>query len=504
MIAPSRIYSQAMSLASLPRRAARVALRSSRGVSYRRQPRLADAISQPCTFDQVVSPEYQQWCERLGIRPLHHRKTWEWVYILQVLEQHDMLRPGRRGLGFGVGNEPIAAYAASRQVQVVATDLPMTEPRAEEWQATGEHSRQFEDLNPEGICPSDEFARNVSFREVDMRAVPDDLTAFDFNWSSCAMEHLGSLEAGVEFFERQIATLRPGGVGVHTTEYNVVPDGPTLENPLTVMYQRPHLEELTRAMRRRGHDMTITFALGDAARGCSCRPAAVHQHPHPHRDPRLHPHLVRTRGEARLTAALQDRAGLRPIILGYAWLDRRGEGGPRVLHCPDCGSPIQTLDLPCPVCLAQESADELKHAFSKTFENRTAYSYRPNEFITKLNLWLIEQRTLERLGTTIHLDRQGLVRGVTLHCTAGSGPAPAAFQFDRIPLTKGTLFPRKHQDLGQALNAWSDAHPHFQRLNSWVMSMNGRPVETWVLFAMPWADHDVDADRFGEPPRTNA
>jgi hypothetical protein len=258
-----------MSVVSMPGRAMRVVRRASRGVSYRRTPSLANPISQPCTFDQVCSPEYLRWCERLSIRPLHHRKTWEWVYILQVLEHHGMLRPGMRGLGFGVGNEPIAAYAASQHAQVVATDLPLSEPRAEEWQATGEHSRHFEDLNPQEICPPDDFARYVTFREVDMRAIPDDLTSFDFNWSSCAMEHLGSLEAGLEFFDRQIECLKPGGIGVHTTEYNVVPDGPTLTSPLTVMYQRAHLEELTYAIRRRGHKMTITLALGT-------RPEDVH------------------------------------------------------------------------------------------------------------------------------------------------------------------------------------------------------------------------------------
>jgi hypothetical protein len=167
-----------------------------------------------------------------------------------------------------------------------------------------------------------------------------------------------------------------------------------------------------------------------------------------------------------------------------------------VLRCPQCGSLLQTLDLPCPVCVAEVAPppDDLKHTFSKTFQNRTAYQYRPDAFVTTLNRWLMEQRTLERLGVNIHLDRQALVRGVTLDCTSGSEPATAAFQFARIPSAKGIVFARNHQDLGQALNAWVEMHPHFRRLNNWVMSMNGRPVETWLLYAMPRVVADAESD----------
>jgi SAM-dependent methyltransferase len=251
-----------VSLLTLPRRVAHRVRRSARGVSYRRPARLRNAISQPCTFDQIRSSEYRQWCDRLGIRPLHHRKTWEWVYILQVLENHGMLRPGRRGLGFGVGNEPIAAYAAGKSVDILATDLPANAPRAEEWRASGEHAEQLADLNASGLCDADAFRERASFRPVDMRDIPDDLRSFDFAWSSCAMEHLGSLDAGMEFLERQLSCLKPGGIGVHTTEYNVDPNGATLSDGLTVLYQRPQLEELVYAMRKRGHQMRITFRVG--------------------------------------------------------------------------------------------------------------------------------------------------------------------------------------------------------------------------------------------------
>ena len=43
-----------------------------------------------------------------------------------------------------------------------------------------------------------------------MNELPGDLAGFDFTWSSSAFEHLGSLEAGARFVERQMHCLRPG------------------------------------------------------------------------------------------------------------------------------------------------------------------------------------------------------------------------------------------------------------------------------------------------------
>ena len=41
---------------------------------------------------------------------------------------------------------------------------------------------------------------------------------FDFCWSICAFEHLGSIEQGLRFVERTGRLLKPGGVAVHTTD----------------------------------------------------------------------------------------------------------------------------------------------------------------------------------------------------------------------------------------------------------------------------------------------
>ena len=53
--------------------------------------------------------QYRYWTKAMRERPLFHRKQWEFVYIAQALFERRMLAPGRRGLAFGVGKEPLPA-----------------------------------------------------------------------------------------------------------------------------------------------------------------------------------------------------------------------------------------------------------------------------------------------------------------------------------------------------------------------------------------------------------
>jgi hypothetical protein len=254
--------SLAQPLTSLAQRLRRAGRRRLDGISYRKAPSFSHPISQACTYDQFQSPEYRRWRATLDISELAHRKEWEWCYILQALTEAGMAAPGRRGLGFGVGNEPLTAYLAGQGCTIVATDLPPEAGVAAGWTATNQHATGLDALNRGGLCPRDQFRARVTFAEVDMNAIPDDLTGFDFTWSSCAIEHLGDLEAGMHFLDRQLRCLVPGGVGVHTTEYNVSSDDATMASGHSVLYRRRDLEDLVRRMRSAGNEMHITFALG--------------------------------------------------------------------------------------------------------------------------------------------------------------------------------------------------------------------------------------------------
>ena len=184
--------------------------------------------SRICTQAQLQEPWFDAWCTALGERPRAHRKLWEHAYIARVLDAHGHLAPGQQGLGFGVGREPLTALFAGRGCSIVATDLAHDAEGARVWSNTGQHAGGLAGLSRPELCDTDAFEKLVTWRPVDMRALPDDLSGFDFCWSACSLEHLGTLEAGLAFVEGSMQTLRPGGLAVHTTEYNLDSDTDTV------------------------------------------------------------------------------------------------------------------------------------------------------------------------------------------------------------------------------------------------------------------------------------
>ena len=235
--------------------------------------------SLPCSQAQLESYTFQRWIPLLGERPLHlHRKVWEYCYVTQALYERGMLQPAMHGLGFAVGQEPLTALFASRGCTIVASDLAPESADAEGWIATAQHATSLDALNQRHICPPDLFAQQVSFRYVDMRAIPDDLTGFDFLWSSCALEHLGSLQAGLDFIHECLRCLKSGGIAVHTTEYNLQSNTSTLEDGMFVLYRRQDLQRLAQQLRSAGH--AIEFAWERPLNGWADQ--VLDQHPYKH------------------------------------------------------------------------------------------------------------------------------------------------------------------------------------------------------------------------------
>jgi SAM-dependent methyltransferase len=215
------------------------------------------------TQADIESDWVRHWCSEIKVPVVFHRKLWELSYLLQALHEHGMLQPGRRGLGFGSGNEPLASYLASKGVASTVTDLPAEDAQAKGWAATDQHASSLENAYHGHLVSRADFDRLVDFRAVDMNAIPDDLTGYDFCWSVCAFEHLGTIEKGLTFLERSLDTLKPGGIAVHTTEFNIE-DGPTFDNWPTVFYQRKHLEDLAERLRAKGHKLAeIDLNPGD-------------------------------------------------------------------------------------------------------------------------------------------------------------------------------------------------------------------------------------------------
>lgn len=178
-----------------------------------------------------------------------HRKLWEWCAIAQALAERGFLAPGRRGLGFAVGTEPLTSLFAASGVDVLATDL---DPGADQagWADSGQHASSLAAIHWPGLLALAEFRDRVRYQNVDMRELASLAPGkFDFLWSSCAFEHLGSLEAGLEFVRSAMELVKPGGVAVHTTEYNVSSNELTVERGDNVIYRRRDIEDLDRSLR---------------------------------------------------------------------------------------------------------------------------------------------------------------------------------------------------------------------------------------------------------------
>lgn len=207
-----------------------------------------------CSFSDFTHPRYAQLCEAIRHAPVYHRKAWEWIFVIHHLTQAGVLKEGSRGLGFGVGLERLPALFAKLGAQVVATDAPADIGQAAGWAETGQHSAALESLRYPEIVDAGVFDRKVTYQPCDMNNIPRDLRDFDFTWSCCCFEHLGSLEAGMQFVINSVEkTLKVGGVACHTTEFNLLSNEHTVSEGGTVLYRRRDMDELVRRLRERGH-----------------------------------------------------------------------------------------------------------------------------------------------------------------------------------------------------------------------------------------------------------
>jgi len=219
-------------------------------------------VSQLCTQSQFGTPIFARWRDELLLKPNFHCKHWEWVYIAQALAERGLLGAGRKGLGFGVGQEPLPSLFAKHGVEVLATDLDFAAATQLGWVQGNQHLSSIEILNQRGIAPKADFERLVKVRNVDMNEIPADLAGFDFAWSTCALGHLGNLQKGLAFIEASLRTLKPGGIAVHTTEFNLSSDQETLENANTSVYRKRDIEALVKRLTAQGHEIRVNYNFG--------------------------------------------------------------------------------------------------------------------------------------------------------------------------------------------------------------------------------------------------
>jgi hypothetical protein len=244
------------------------------------EPATARSGSRLCTARELDEPAYRAGCAALGERPYLHRKQWELVFVTRALAERGMLVPGRRGLGFGVGVEPLPALFAGRGAEVLATSLD-AELAVERGWLSGQTISGRDALARPELCPPELFEQRVRYRAVDMTAIPADLQGFDFLWSACALEHLGSLALGSEFVQRSLACLGPGGIAVHTTELQLSHEADPVDHAQTVLFRRAEIERLVRALEADGHRVApIDWDEGEGVLDRYADVPPYHREPH--------------------------------------------------------------------------------------------------------------------------------------------------------------------------------------------------------------------------------
>ena len=222
--------------------------------------------SRLCVYKDFQTDYYQHWIAQMKQEFSPARKQWEFVAIIQALQERNFLANGKRGLGFAVGNEPLPSLFASLGCEIVATDQGLNPISQKEWGETNQLCKGKAALNEKGICPPEQFERLIEVRDVDMNYIPQDLQQqkFDFIWSSCAFEHIGSIEKGLQFVQKSLACLKSGGIALHTTEYNCTSNAGTLDLPNLVFYRRQDIDRLIQQLEKQGHWVEpINYDMGN-------------------------------------------------------------------------------------------------------------------------------------------------------------------------------------------------------------------------------------------------
>ena len=229
------------------------------------EPSFEIPVSQMSTQSQFHSADFSFWLRELHEQFRYHRKVWELCFIAQVLHREGVLQPGKKGVGFGVGDESLPSLFAKYGCQVIASDQELSTAIAQGWTKTDQYAKLKEQLNSKKICEPEKFDRLVEYRTIDMKKIDDSLSGqFDFVWSACSLEHLGSLKAGADFIKNSLKCLRPGGIAVHTTEYNLSSNSHTWKEGGTVIYRRRDIIQLARELIKMGYEVAkLNFYPGD-------------------------------------------------------------------------------------------------------------------------------------------------------------------------------------------------------------------------------------------------
>lgn len=210
-------------------------------------------------FDQK---EFNFYAQEMNQDFRYHRKLWEWIKIAETLDKFNLLNKNKHGLGFAVGKEPLSSYFIKRGCYITASDYINSDSM---WKESDQYASQIENLNSFKIISDSQLKEKLSFENIDMNNIPEDFKqeSFDFLWSSCALEHLGNLQKGLDFIENSLECLKPGGIAIHTTEFNCYHSENTIEDGHSGIYRKKDIEDLQFLLKDKAVIYPINYNLGE-------------------------------------------------------------------------------------------------------------------------------------------------------------------------------------------------------------------------------------------------
>ena len=219
-----------------------------------------------CAAGDLFHPRCAEIGALFNHPPVFHRKFWEWVFIIHCAILNE-IGQSKKALGFGVGTEPIPAVLAKLGAQIVATDAPEEIGVGNGWTQNDEFANSAEKLRFDGdIDNKGVFAASSPVPVLaDIEDTITTIHGFDFAGAVCCLEHLGSLQHGMDFIVNSVEkTLKVGGIACHTTELNLSSNDDTVESGPTVIYRKRDLDALVAQLRERGHEVGDIRVAPDA------------------------------------------------------------------------------------------------------------------------------------------------------------------------------------------------------------------------------------------------
>jgi hypothetical protein len=202
--------------------------------------------------EDFTTKAYKFFCDEIKENPRFHRKQWEFFVISREILKYFGTIEGKNGLGFAVGEEILLEYFVKKGAKITGTDLDINDANAGDWKNTNQHLSNF---NLRGIVDKNIFDNSFTMDYVDMNYIPKKYlkSKFDFIWSSCALEHLGSIKNGLDFIKNSLGCLKSGGIAVHTTEYNLSSEIDHCDHKSSSIYSKNDILILKNELELLGH-----------------------------------------------------------------------------------------------------------------------------------------------------------------------------------------------------------------------------------------------------------